>query len=380
MASLSDFDRVGTFGQGKFSTVGCYRHIFPRPGNICDEIGGLVAIKSYNGARNSPRVARIQQELNVLSILNSKKRSIHTNKMLRCIWNGIDNNDLHIVLEPALGGALNKHIVRGNLARLQPEVAKGYAAEVASALFVIHSLWCLHRDIKANNIILDHYGHAIICDFGSAKCLPIDNEHDASFDVLGNVIISKKEQGPYRSRMTYEDCPRTFTIIGAPHAMAPEVCAGVDGPGHTFAADWWSFGVLLYEMLIGHPPLWKNREINDNTILGEDWDWDITDVIDSISDDASIIEREGLNLVVLLLSKDPTERWNATSTILKHDFFVGIDWNAIEAGTFRPPNSSFDRRLGFIDLLEADDLTDTPSRDGSEVGLSAEQQALFEGY
>jgi hypothetical protein len=69
-------------------------------------------------------------------------------------------------------------------------------------------------------------------------------------------------------------------------------------------------------------------------------------------------------------------------TISAHPFFASIDWRAVEKGIHRPPNPAFDRRLGFLDLLEPSG--DSMSAGGGEMGaddeLSAEQQALFEGY
>lgn len=92
-----------------------------------------------------------------------------------------------------------------------------YAAEVVCALGYLHSRSIVYRDLKPENILLSITGHIKLVDFGFAKAL----------------------NGP------------TFTMCGTPEYLCPEA---VTRAGHTVTADWWSFGILLYELLVGHAP------------------------------------------------------------------------------------------------------------------------------
>jgi serine/threonine protein kinase len=90
----------------------------------------------------------------------------------------------------------------------------------------MHSKGVSHRDIKASNVCFDWFGHVKLVDLGSAK---------------------PGLQGPLDIM---------HTVCGTPHSMAPEVvrCREHDAAGYTMSADWWSFGILVYEMLMGEPP------------------------------------------------------------------------------------------------------------------------------
>merc|ERR1719163_2706779 len=90
---------------------------------------------------------------------------------------------------------------------------------MAAVLAYIHSKNIIHRDLKPENILLCPNGYAKLTDFGFAKFLP---------------------QGA-----------RTYTLCGSPEHMAPEVLLNM---GHGKPVDWWSLGILIYEMMVGHPP------------------------------------------------------------------------------------------------------------------------------
>jgi protein kinase X len=117
------------------------------------------------------------------------------------------------------GGEFNTLLRRCN--RFEPDTAVFYAAQIVLALEHLHSQGIVYRDIKPENILIDERGYLKLIDMGLAK------------------VISE----------------RTATICGTPQYLAPEVFGD---SGYDYSVDWWSFGVLLYEMLCGFLP------INDN--------------------------------------------------------------------------------------------------------------------
>lgn len=127
---------------------------------------------------------------------------------------------LYLVLDFINGGHLFFQLYRAGT--FSEQLAKLYTAELVLAVAYLHSQGFVHRDLKPENVLLDSEGHIRITDFGLAK---------------GNLSDAEGQ--------------RTNSFIGTMEYMAPEVIAG---RGHGKAVDWWSVGILLYEMLCGMPP------------------------------------------------------------------------------------------------------------------------------
>lgn len=104
------------------------------------------------------------------------------------------------------------------------DVALFYTTEVLCALEYIHSLNFIYRDLKPENILIDEQGHVRIADFGFCK------------DVSNN--------------------KKSYTLCGTPEYLAPEV---IKSEGQGKPVDWWALGILIFEMLHGHPPFYDHN-------------------------------------------------------------------------------------------------------------------------
>ena len=158
---------------------------------------------------------------------------LEKNIMLECehpFLCGMDylfQNDLRLyfVMPFIRGAELYKVFIQQK--RFSEKTVKFYATQIILGLGYLHQRGIAHRDLKLENILLDHDGYIKLIDFGLAKML--------------------------------RDDELTSTICGTPEYMAPEV---LDQSGHDLSVDWWAVGILLYEMLIGVTPFWnKNRNI-----------------------------------------------------------------------------------------------------------------------
>uniref|UniRef100_A0A3P9KP32 Protein kinase C n=1 Tax=Oryzias latipes TaxID=8090 RepID=A0A3P9KP32_ORYLA len=197
---------------------------------------------------------------------------------------------LFFVMEYLNGGDLMFHIQ--DKGRFDITRATFYAAEIVVGLNFLHSRGIVYRDLKLDNIMLDCDGHIKLADFGMC-----------------------------RENISQEN--RASTFCGTPDYIAPEILLGQK---YTFSVDWWSFGVLVYEMLIGQSPF-----------QGDDED----ELFEAIRTDTPHyprwITKDSKNLLEQLFMKDPITRMSVVGNIRLHSFFKSINWTALEKRQVEPP-------------------------------------------
>jgi serine/threonine protein kinase len=370
--------RVATLGRGRHCEVVAERSNLD---------GELFAIKVYRRDVASSHSERIMQEK--MSMLRSTELLPLSRYIVRLIETKKDDNCLYFVQTPVLGGSLHKHVMRAGGGNIHPRVVQSYTAELVSALRHLAECGVVHRDIKLNNILLNDAGHAVLCDFSSAK------------------VLSDACSG---GDMSY-DCMKTFTMTGSLHIMSPEMAAQ-SKEGHSFPVDWWALGIFIFEMMLGGAAFpWKHRgdgihddvdsmrlaarhlmenNYNESERMQGTWDWRAIHPSpfdhDSFSPD-TMLGHEALHLIHGLLAIDPKRRFNIVvgetcpaakqtldsffSSLEAHKFFNGICWTSVHGGKSPSPWPDFDRRLGFLELLQSDRHTDIISQD---------QQELFDGF
>lgn len=170
--------------------------------------------------------------------------------------------------------------------RLSTAATQFYAAQIAVTLKYIHSRGIVYRDLKPENMLVDRKGYLKLIDFGLSKEI--------------------------KSKDSFTET--TMTICGTPHYIAPEI---LKNKGYSYEVDWWSFGVVLYETLIGIMPFeGKNASELFYNIAHEKVRF------------PADFDENAKTLIAGLLRKDPKKRYSAKK-VLKHKFFAGVDFQAL---------------------------------------------------
>ncbi|XP_059225057.1 atypical protein kinase C isoform X5 [Stomoxys calcitrans] len=255
---------------------------------------------------------------------------------------------LFFVIEFVRGGDLMYHMQRQR--RLPEEHARFYAAEISLALNFLHEKGIIYRDLKLDNVLLDHEGHIKLTDYGMCK----------EGIRLGDT---------------------TSTFCGTPNYIAPEILRGED---YGFSVDWWALGVLLYEMLAGRSPF-------DIAGASENPDQNTEDYLFQVILEKTIriprsLSVKAASVLKGFLNKNPADRLGchretAFMDIKNHPFFKVIDWEMLAYKQVTPP---------FKPRLDSDrDLANFPPEfTGEAVQLTPDDdrvidnidQSEFEGF
>jgi len=203
------------------------------------------------------------------------------------------NSKLYFVLDYFRGGELFFHLKKQKRF-LEPQ-ALIFVAEVALALGHLHSLDIVYRDLKPENILLHQSGHICLTDFGLSKDL-----------------------GPAS--------PEAHTFCGTPEYLAPEI---VQKTGHGKPVDWWSLGILCYELCIGIPPFYhQNLHTMYQKIRTENPKF------------PQSMSKKCQDLIVRFLVRDPKQRLGSgvgdVEEIKKHGWFSGLNWEDLLAKKIEP--------------------------------------------
>ncbi|XP_050668253.1 atypical protein kinase C isoform X6 [Leptidea sinapis] len=254
---------------------------------------------------------------------------------------------LFFVIEFVRGGDLMFHMQRQR--RLPEEHARFYAAEISLALHFLHERGVIYRDLKLDNVLLDHEGHIKLTDYGMCKegVRPGDT---------------------------------TSTFCGTPNYIAPEILRGEE---YGFSVDWWALGVLTYEMLAGRSPFDISHAADNPDQNTEDYLFQV--ILEKTIRIPRSLSVKAASVLKGFLNKNPVERLgcgeNGFLDIVNHPFFKSIEWEMLEQKQVVPP---FKPRLeGERDLANfPPEFTEEPVHltPDNDTEIADIDQSEFEGF
>ncbi|KFG77822.1 serine/threonine protein kinase [Metarhizium anisopliae] len=319
---IEDFELLKVVGKGSFGKVMQVRK---------KDTNRIYALKTIRKAHIISRseVAHTLAERSVLAQINNPF-------IVPLKFSFQSPEKLYFVLAFVNGGELFYHLQKEH--RFDVNRARFYTAELLCALECLHGFSVIYRDLKPENILLDYQGHIALCDFGLCK-------------------------------LDMKDEDRTNTFCGTPEYLAPELLMG---KGYNKTVDWWTLGVLLYEMLTGLPPFYdENTNEMYRKILSEPLHF------------SDIVPPAAKDLLIKLLNRDPEERLgaNGSAEIKAHPFFHAIDWRKLLQRKYEP---TFKPSVAdALDTINFDpDFTREAPQDSYVEGpmLSQTMQNQFQGF
>nr|XP_020023265.1 serine/threonine-protein kinase LATS2 [Castor canadensis] len=228
----SMFIKIKTLGIGAFGEVCLACKV---------DTHALYAMKTLRkkDVLNRNQVAHVKAERDILAEADNEW-------VVKLYYSFQDKDSLYFVMDYIPGGDMMSLLIRMEV--FPEHLARFYIAELTLAIESVHKMGFIHRDIKPDNILIDLDGHIKLTDFG--LCTGFRWTHNSK----------------YYQKGTGFDLPRTFPhtntvflrffaspelLVGTPNYIAPEVLLR---KGYTQLCDWWSVGVILFEMLVGQPP------------------------------------------------------------------------------------------------------------------------------
>ncbi|WKX89652.1 hypothetical protein Q1695_008922 [Nippostrongylus brasiliensis] len=323
-ADARQFELLKVLGQGSFGKVFLVRKIRGR------DTGHIYAMKVLKKATLKVRDRlRTKMERNILAHISHPF-------IVKLHYAFQTEGKLYLILDFLRGGDLFTRLSKEVM--FTEEDVKFYLAELTLALEHLHSLGIVYRDLKPENILLDADGHIKVTDFGLSK-ESIDNEK------------------------------KTYSFCGTIEYMAPEV---INRRGHSCAADFWSLGVLMFEMLTGHLPF-----------QGHDRKDTMTQILKAKLTMPQFLSPEAQSLLRALFKRNAANRLgagpNGIEEIKRHPFFASINFerllNKEISPPFKPAVTTIDSTLYFDP-----EFTKRTPKDSPAVPPSAAAHELFRGF
>ncbi|XP_061480081.1 serine/threonine-protein kinase LATS1 isoform X1 [Rhineura floridana] len=315
----SMFVKIKTLGIGAFGEVCLARKV---------DTNALYATKTLRKKdvllRN--QVAHVKAERDILAEADNEW-------VVRLYYSFQDKDNLYFVMDYIPGGDMMSLLIRMGV--FPENMARFYIAELICAVESVHKMGFIHRDIKPDNILIDRDGHIKLTDFG--LCTGFRWTHDSKYYQSGDhprqdSMDFSNEWGDLancrcgdrlkplerRAARQHQRC-LAHSLVGTPNYIAPEVLLRT---GYTQLCDWWSVGVILFEMLVGQPPFLAQTPL-ETQMKVINWKTSL-----HIPAQAKLTP-EASDLIIKLC-RGPEDRLgkNGADEIKAHPFFKSIDFSS----------------------------------------------------
>ena len=331
--SITEFEPLTIIGRGAFGEV-----------RVCRQIstGDIVAVKKMRkeDMLNKNQLMHVRTEKEIMTASNPW--------IVKLKYSFQDEFYLYLVMDFLPGGDLMNLLMKKEI--LTEDEARFYTAEMILAVDSVHKLNCIHRDLKPDNILIDKNGHIQLSDFGLAKIADktffpltvkdspgpqkiINTPGDSITNASANTNQNSTHVNPtkinqnlnlknknYIKKLPKKNRLIAYSTVGTPDYIAPEVFSQ---NGYGEEADWWSIGVMFFEMVVGFPPFFSENP-SDTCKKIVKWKEHF-----SIPSDANL-SPEAESFILRMVSPPEIRLGiHGVEEIKKHPFFKGLDWNNI---------------------------------------------------
>lgn len=279
---IENFELLKVLGTGAYGKVFLVRKV---SGHDAGKLFAMKVLKKASIVQKAKTTEHTRTERHVLEQIRQSPFLVTLHYAFQT------DTKLHLILDYVSGGELFTHLYQRD--HFSEADVRIYIGEIVLALEHLHKLGIVYRDVKLENILLDSDGHIVLTDFGLSKEF-VTNETD-----------------------------RTYSFCGTIEYMAPEIIRG-SRSGHGMSVDWWSLGILMFELLTGASPFTLDGERNTQGEVSRR----ILQADPPLPTDISSVCRD---LIQKLLIKDPKKRLGSgpkgTLEIKRHPFFRGLNWD-----------------------------------------------------
>ena len=316
------FDTVKPLGLGAFGVVTLVRKTDSK------KLYAMKTLRKVDVLRRN-QVAHVKAERDILAEADNEW-------VVKLFFSFQDSENLYFVMEYIPGGDMMSLLIK--LGTFPEHLTLFYIAELVCAIESVHKMGFIHRDIKPDNILIGADGHIKLTDFG--LCTGFRWTHDSKHyqpkgqhhrqgsmepwcDETGNQPMKPLE---LRRMRDHNRCV-AHSLVGTPNYIAPEI---LRRNGYTQQCDWWSVGVIMYEMLVGQPPFMAPTPAETQVKI---INWH-----ENVHIPRHALMSASAAGLILRFCCDPVERigTNGAEEIKSHAFFSAIDWT-VGIRNYEPP-------------------------------------------
>ncbi|KAK7173945.1 hypothetical protein R3I93_003697 [Phoxinus phoxinus] len=288
---MENFELLKVLGTGAYGKVFLVRKV---SGHDKDKLYAMKVLKKAAIVQKAKTAEHTRTERQVLEHIRQSPFLVTLHYAFQT------QSKLHLILDYVSGGEMFTHLYQRD--HFSEDEVRIYVGEIILALEHLHKLGIVYRDIKLENILLDSDGHVVLTDFGLSK----------------EFLEEEKE--------------RTYSFCGTIEYMAPEIIRGKSGHGKS--VDWWSLGILMFELLTGASPFTLEGERNSQSEVSKR-------ILRCEPPFPSIIGPLAQDLLRKLLVKDPHKRLGSgprgAEDIKCHPFFKGLNWSDLAEKKVQSP-------------------------------------------